>query len=99
MRQEEKLPFATMWMKLEGITLSEVSQRNIYDLNDMGNLNNKNTKKQAHINREQIVAVGWVVGETDERGQSYKPVALSSRHVMHGIVTEANYTELRFENC
>ena len=81
------------------VTLSEISQRNIYNLTDMGNLNNKNTKKQAHINREQTVAVGWVVGEMDERGQSYKPAVLSSRHLMHGMVTEANYTELRFENC
>lgn len=60
-RQKEKFPFATMWMKLESITLSEVSQTNNYDLTDMWNLNNKNTKKQAHINREQTVAVrgGW----------------------------------------
>lgn len=31
-RQKEKFPFATMWMKLESIKLSEVSQTNIYDL-------------------------------------------------------------------
>ena len=35
----------------------------------------------------------------NERGQSYKPAAVSSRHVIYGMVTEANNTEFRFENC
>ena len=42
--KKEMMPFATRWMDLEGITLSEISQRkaNIYDIIYMQNL-----KKQA----------------------------------------------------
>ena len=41
-KKNEILPFATTWMKLEGITLSEMSQRQIsYDFTHMRNLRYK----------------------------------------------------------
>ena len=41
-KKNEILPFATTWMKLEGITLSEMSQRQIsYDVTHMRNLRYK----------------------------------------------------------
>ena len=42
-KRNEILPFATMWMKLEGIVLSKISQseKDNYDLTDMRNLRNK----------------------------------------------------------
>ena len=40
-RKNEILPFATTWMDLEGIVLSEISQRQIlYDITYMWNLKN-----------------------------------------------------------
>ena len=40
-KKNEILPFATMWMELEGIMLSEISQRKIsYDFTHKWNLRN-----------------------------------------------------------
>ena len=60
-RRKELLPFATAWMELESITLSEISQvvkRQIpHDLTYKWNLNNKTNKQakynQRHGNKEQ----------------------------------------------
>ena len=41
MKKNEILPFATTWMELEGITLREISQREIsYDFTHMWNFRN-----------------------------------------------------------
>ena len=37
----EILPFATTWMELEGIMLSEIRERQIYDFTRMRNLRDK----------------------------------------------------------
>ena len=43
MKKNEILPFATTWVELEGIMLSEISQTKTipYDFTDMCNLRNK----------------------------------------------------------
>ena len=47
------LPFATTWMELEGIILSEISQRQLsYDLTHMWNLRNK---AEDHGGREEKI--------------------------------------------
>ena len=75
MRKKKILPFATTWMDLEGIMLSDISQRktNIYDLTYIQTLNKK-TKKQNGIHRhgEQTVGCqrwGWDMHEMGEGGQ------------------------------
>ena len=42
-KKKETLPFATTWLELEGIMLSEISQsdKELYDLTDTWNLRNK----------------------------------------------------------
>ena len=41
-KKNETLPFAITWMHLEGVMLSEISQRKIpYDFTHMWNLRNK----------------------------------------------------------
>ena len=40
-RKNEILPFATTWVDLDGIMLSEISQRTLYDIAYMYNLKNK----------------------------------------------------------
>ena len=50
-KKNEILPFATMWMELEGIMLSEISQRKtkIYDFTHMRTLRDKTSE---HKGRE-----------------------------------------------
>ena len=49
-KKNEILPFATMWMELEGIMLSKIRERQIsYDLTHMWNLRHKTDK---HKERE-----------------------------------------------
>ena len=52
-KKSEILPFATTWMDLEGIVLSEISHTEMisYDLTYMWNLKNKANKKR-HRYRE-----------------------------------------------
>ena len=40
-KKNEILPFATMWMELEGIMLNEIRKRQIYDFTHMRNLRYK----------------------------------------------------------
>ena len=47
MRKKEILPFATTWMKFEGIMLSKINQRKIYYMmSHIWNLKKPNTEKQ-----------------------------------------------------
>ena len=40
MKKNEILPFATTWMEMKGMMLSEISQRKIYDFTHTQNLRN-----------------------------------------------------------
>ena len=40
-KMNEILPFASMWMELEGIMLSEIRERQIYDFTHMRTLRDK----------------------------------------------------------
>ena len=48
LKRMKMFPFATTWMDLEGITLSEISQtkkaNTVYDITCLWNLNNKTNK-------------------------------------------------------
>lgn len=69
-QNEEVLPFGTIWMKHEGITLSEISQvfkrQILYDLTDMWNL--KNTEL-TDIENRLVFGRGGGGGEMGEGGQ------------------------------
>ena len=52
-KKNEILPFATMWVGLEGIMLSEIRERQVsYDLTHMWNLRYKTDE---HKGREKII--------------------------------------------
>ena len=51
-KKNEILPFATTWMDLEGIMLSEIRERQIYDFTHMRTLREK---ADEHKGRETII--------------------------------------------
>ena len=61
-KRKEILPFATTWMDIEGIMLSEISQTEkrqiLYNLTYVWNL-----KTQTHRNRELWSLPEWRVGD------------------------------------
>ena len=61
-KRKEILPFATTWMDIEGIMLSEISQTEkrqiLYNLTYVWNL-----KTQTHRNRELWSLPEWKVGD------------------------------------
>ena len=61
------LPFVTIWMDLEGITLTEISQRKtiIFDFTYMWNLKNKTNKQ----NKTQIHRYRQPNGGCQTRGE------------------------------
>ena len=69
-KKNEIFPFATIWMDLEGIMLSEVRQRTtylkVYVFTYMWNLKNKwmsiTKQKQTHRYREQTSGYQWEEG-------------------------------------
>lgn len=76
-RNNKILPFATTWVDLEGITLSEINQRErLYDLTGRLSKTNKppNSEKEITLavtrSREQ--------GELQEGGKRYKLAAVIS---------------------
>lgn len=71
-KKNEILPFATTWMDLEGIMLSEISQSDkdrYHDLTHMWNLRNKTNKKQTFKYRELVAVRGEVGEDTGEMGE------------------------------
>ena len=54
-KMNEILPFAMMWMELEGIMLREISQRKIpYDFTPMWNLRNKTDEHRVREGKNRI---------------------------------------------
>ena len=51
MRKNEILPFATMWIELEGITLSKISQRKTI-INDFTHMRTLRHRTDEHKGRE-----------------------------------------------
>ena len=45
-KKNEILPFATTWMELEGIMLSEIRERQIYDFTQMRALRDKTDEQE-----------------------------------------------------
>ena len=55
-KKNESLPFATMWMELECIMLSEINQKNTNDFTHMWNIRNKtdeHREREAKIRKKQ----------------------------------------------
>ena len=74
-KKDENLPFATTWMDLKGIMLSEVSQRktstsyHLYVESKKYNKQMNITKqKQTHRYREQTSGYQWGKGQDKGRG-------------------------------
>ena len=65
-RKKEILPFVTAWMKLEGIMLSEISQKRQipYDLTCMWNLKQNKTKE----NKLKLIVTGKQTGGCQRQG-------------------------------
>ena len=62
-KKNEILPSVTTWMDLEGIMLSEISQREtLHDFTYMWNLKNK-TNEQTQQNRTRLIETGSCRGE------------------------------------
>ena len=51
-KKSEILPFATMWMELEGIMLSEISQRKTKKSHDFTHMRTLRDKTDEHKGRE-----------------------------------------------
>ena len=51
-KKNEILPFATMWMELEGIILSEISQRKTKKSHDFTHMRTSRDKIDEHKGRE-----------------------------------------------
>ena len=76
-KKNEILSFAAMWMDLEGIMLSEMSQRKtntycmlslmLWNLKEYSKLVNVTKRKQTHRYREQTSGYQW--GERKGEGQ------------------------------
>ena len=89
-RKKEPLPFPIVWMELESIMLSEISQvvkdKYHYDLTFKWNLINK-TNKQVNYNRDieikNKLTVARGQGDTGEKGEG------SSRNMHKGHMDKA----------
>ena len=68
MKKKEIMPFAAMWIDLEGIMLSKIVRQILYDITYMWNLKKKYnklvsiTERQTHRYRGQVSDSHWEAG-------------------------------------
>ena len=81
-KKNEILQFATTWMDLQGIMLSEVSQRNTIsrDLPYMWNSRKQMKKQNRNIiidtENKQVVVKEWGLGRREKQGREIKKCKL-----------------------
>lgn len=63
------LPFGTIWTELEGIILSEISQRERETKTYMSHQDVESWGKTSSLDREQTEVGEWGMGEIDERSK------------------------------
>ena len=84
-KKNEILPFATTWMDLEGIKLSEISQSKTNTVfTYIWNLKNKQMnitqQKQTHRYRQQTSGYQWGQGRVNEQGRG-KELWVTNYHI------------------
>jgi len=104
-KKKEILPFATTWMDLENIMLSEIRQRQIpYDITYMWNLKKNKENKNEHINTENrlVVSTGreWKMGKlvNGVEGKQEPSTISEKKNSLEGLNSRSELVETESAN-